>query len=719
MQRMAKRSITAAAGIAVAVAAQVLFSESWVFPPNAGITNVVQNGVDNTGKTDVTAKLNSILSACGLSCRKMIYLPNGTYLVSGTIQCPTCNGAGSSDGPLIVGESRKGTVIRLKDGTWPVDTLAINRTPGYITRQVVFHGGDCGNNTYAKVFRNFTIDIGSNNDGAIGMNHSSSNYGVVSDIDVISRDGKGCIGIALTGGEIGPEIVQHVYVKGFKTGIYASAADDATISQAVLEDQSKYGVFNAWTLSIDSLIFSTSAANVPAVLNLTNGRLVMINSILSGNSTNAAIISASRAFLRNIQTAGYQRPYSGYVPTPAPTTSYIAEYSTNAPVGTWYTPGHSLNLPVKYHPYSAWEQDLSKWNDIKRYIDGGQTQEAAIKSAFGTTGKTSVFVNFNSSGYTTKDTVYIEGDISRVVGGAGKLFCPAVVIRNNNPPVITLQDWEINPWNANPPTLIIRSSKTVIINELFWGFVIADGTGDVFINQMEGRLVVKNPNQRVWLRSYNAENAHNDPGDTSLILVTAGKGWLMGYKTEGANVKAECSGGFLEMFDILNYNIAPSATRPVFRVSGTGQFSVAMLTQITHTGTSWPLIVRETRNGQVKELTNTNNPQGYNVDLYTGFNQADKIAASPAGSAVVRSMSAIDAPGKRLVVTITNDLSSAAKIEMIDSRGCVWRPQCSSKTVKDGASRNEIDISQIPAGIYCLRAKVGPRIYLRDVVRVQ
>jgi hypothetical protein len=52
-------------GIALALAALPALADSdWILPPKTGALNVVRDsGVDNTGRTDVTAKLQSIIGS--------------------------------------------------------------------------------------------------------------------------------------------------------------------------------------------------------------------------------------------------------------------------------------------------------------------------------------------------------------------------------------------------------------------------------------------------------------------------------------------------------------------------------------------------------------------------------------------------------------------------------------------------------------------------------
>jgi hypothetical protein len=473
--------------------------DDWVLSPTTGAFNVVRDsGVDNTGHTDVTVKLNNIIgNAMGY---RWVYLPKGTYLVSGQISGMSCDYSTTTTthGPVIVGESRTGTVIRLKDGTWPTPEFNPPQFPNGIWHQVVLHGGDCGNTAFGKEMHNFTVDIGSNNAGAIGLNFSTANAGGISNINVISRDGHGNIGVSLWGGEIGPAYAHSIYVKGFKVGIYACAWDDITLFQIKLENQTQYGVYNAATCSIDSLSFITTAVNVPAIYNGGNGRLTAINGFFAGSSSGAGLVNqGGRLFARNIKTTGYQ---GGAVSsTGAPSAATLDEFAAGGSQGMWYTPRHSMNMDVKYPPFPPWG-DTTKWVDLIRFRGGGlgsptKSDTTTLRMAL-TSGRPNIELDRTPA---IPDTFFVQGGIERIVctSGGGGIRCPAVVIRDNTPPVVTLQ--------FMVGMFINRSSKTVIL-ESCNGNLWCEGTGDVFVNGfMGGRIIVRNPAQRVWVRDFNGE----------------------------------------------------------------------------------------------------------------------------------------------------------------------------------------------------------------------
>jgi len=98
----------------------------YVFPPGAKVIDVTQApyNADKTGQTDVSAILSKAVNDdINVSnwCPRFAYLPAGTYLVKNTFAWK-CASSGNGNGPVLVGQSRSGTIIKLAKGTWPLGT---------------------------------------------------------------------------------------------------------------------------------------------------------------------------------------------------------------------------------------------------------------------------------------------------------------------------------------------------------------------------------------------------------------------------------------------------------------------------------------------------------------------------------------------------------------------------------------------------------------------
>src|SRR5262245_41409044 len=92
-------------------------SEDILFPPDAGVMDVTKSPYHarGDGRTDDTEALQQALLD-NANANRIIYLPNGTYLISGTLRWPTAPLADSRYRRTILqGQSRDGTKIRLAD----------------------------------------------------------------------------------------------------------------------------------------------------------------------------------------------------------------------------------------------------------------------------------------------------------------------------------------------------------------------------------------------------------------------------------------------------------------------------------------------------------------------------------------------------------------------------------------------------------------------------
>jgi hypothetical protein len=189
MSRWSRWCISAAF---IALFAGSLWAENIIFPhvrsglsDASGIVDVTlpPYSADNTGKTDVTAILQK---ACAdNNVYTTIYLPNGTYLVSNTIAisavCTMTGGAWfcGINAPIVQGQSRAGTVIKLAPGSF---TSVTSPKP-------VLFSGDGVAQVFRRGIHNLTVLVGPNNAGANGVRWYSNNTGLMSDVSCISADG--------------------------------------------------------------------------------------------------------------------------------------------------------------------------------------------------------------------------------------------------------------------------------------------------------------------------------------------------------------------------------------------------------------------------------------------------------------------------------------------------------------------------------------------------
>jgi len=281
-------------------------------PANAGVLNVRDFGAKGDGVTDDTKALIAAIDAAGPNegptfwRTRIIYIPAGTYLISGTLTHHYANGAFAS-GMSLRGESPSTTVIRLRDHASGFGDAATPRgmimtTAKLLDGSPTSGGKDYtqkgeGNDAYENFVENLTIDAGAGNPGAIGIDYLANNIGAVRNVTLRAADGSGAIGIAMQRKWIGPALLQHVTVHGFATGIaVANTEYGITLDHVTLTGQQRIGLENASNVvSAADLTIDTAGE---ALANTAPGGLVVLaHSRLSGNTSDVGPVTNRGAVL--------------------------------------------------------------------------------------------------------------------------------------------------------------------------------------------------------------------------------------------------------------------------------------------------------------------------------------------------------------------------------------------------------------------------------------
>ncbi len=701
----------------------VLIAEEIVFPGNTeGVINVVDKyDIDNSGRTDVTAKLQRALNEN--QDWKVLYLPKGTYLVSNTIKGKICAKRGySSFGPILTGESREGTVIKLKDGTWPEDKINIKDYPKNPTDQVVLHSGDCTNTTFKKAFRNFTINIGKNNAGAIGLVFVASNSGLVADVNIVSEDGQGSIGLSLTGVENGPSSARSIYVRGFKRGVYAATGVLMSMSQVTVEGATEYGFVNRWACAVDSLLIRTSGR---AILNNRDGRLSVLNGNFIGNgSDTVAVENWGKGYFQNIKISDFKHFHNPplYEQNPAPDGPSIEEYASHENQGLFYSPKRSMRIPIEYPPMPKRETNLSRWANVDSYKASGVSDEQAMIKAFNESGVTSVF--FPKSGTNRlQNDITLPGKIAWVEGGGGKILggrkIGSLTISNGSAPVVVLRNMDLrNNQDRKTIGFVINTSRTVILESVY-GNVTVKGTGKVFIYDLLGKVEVDNPQAKVWVRKINQEYRGG-------IVVKRGTLWALGFKSEGFQNDPKVlvqAGGTCEIFSFLNYNcghaLPAGFNQALFKVVD-GNFAVANIQQQGCNSPVYDKLVIETRKGVTRTYTSEMNQEAGGTTLYTGYDPSNfqidakrKKAKAPGGPQKI----SIESLGPRAFRISFDPASSGAllAVTMSDATGRTYPVRIETDAGPKARSAS-VDVSSFSTGVYFLNVKWASKSFSRRIV---
>lgn len=542
------------------------------------------------GITDCTDALQRALRE---NLGRTIYLPAGTYLVSGALRWP----AGERDTTLW-GEARERTFIRLADGTpgfmQPAEPLAMIWT------------GQKPAQRFKNYIRHVTVETGRNNPGAIGVQFIANNSGAMRDVCIRSGDGTGVIGLDLGyTDEQGPCLIKDVRIEGFRTGISLDhRVDSVTMEDVTVVDAREIAIRNnGQVLSVRRL----RTEGVPlAVVNRGNALLTLIESSLGGTGP-VAIMNESPAqlFLREVQAHGFQ---SAVVDQP----SLVKELAIPSGITlNENSPARSLRLPIEETPDVPWGSP-AQWVSIESFgavagqfpgrpaHDSTLAFQAAIDS-----GARTVYVP--EGVYRVDGEVVVRGKLDRMVGlcqravilGQGRF-----VLGDGAAPIVVFETLQ-----GLASGVVARSGRTFVfrhmaIQALGWGErtagFVAESAGRYFFEDVVVRRLAFTSGSRVWARQLNTENL-----DTKIIS-TGSDLWILGLKCERGGTLVDAQGGRTEILGAFEYTTTDPGANPMFAVND-GQLSLNF-SEACFNGKPFALLVRATVQGTTRELKRNDLP---------------------------------------------------------------------------------------------------------------
>lgn len=618
------------------------------FPSDAGLVNVksAPYNARGDGVTDDTAAIRAAIAA-HVGSRGTLYFPNGTYVISDTLKWVTSGGLWAAC-LSFQGESRNGTVLKLADNLPDYNTgtkkpmimtgSTTNGSPGTASGGV---------EAYLNSFFDLTIDCGSGNANAVGIDYMVNNRGTIRNVTFRSSDPskRGAIGLALTRAWPGPGLIQDVLVDGFDYGISSVHVQyGITFNKVTLQNQRIYGIdAGAQSFFIENL---SSLNSVPAIRLAAGGHVVIINSTLTGgsSSTSAILVSNAKArlFARNITTSGYQSAIytmGSVVPGTA-----VGEYVWPSTIRSLFpSPSSSLGLSVEQPPAVYTTSDLAQWANVVSYgaVGGTNTQDdtVAIQAAMNS-GKPIVYFprvpGAYANQYLINQTITVPASVKRIIGWDVSIR-PLTAAWPTNAPAFRIQGGTSSDsttierfWPGgvlNGGAWVEHSSpRTVVLRDFTlgggnWGYKNMPGSGKLFMDDCVGAVKLDYP-QSVWMRQYNTEDAGRG------TVNNGGKLWILGLKTERSFTAITTSNGGSS--EILGGFLMPGVGNPDWPAGPLfdNQESSQSLIYTVHGGATNddPLVhIRETRGGITKDLLRTDVIQLSTLDttctmpLFTGY----------------------------------------------------------------------------------------------------
>ncbi len=689
------------------------------YPADAGVYNVKNYGALGQGEDDTAffqAAIKAALDAEGnnrYGGMIILYVPNGTYLISGTLQSRDTNpySDGWLSGMYIQGQSQAGTILKLQnsctgftsasspkpviqtgsehplpntakavtsltssglvatvvcpnhgfkvgqavyltgesptgyatntstdDGTtynYNVVTQVIDAntftyalkaaqtSPATGTIKVASYTPGERNEAFRHYIRNLTIDVGTGNAGAVGIDFLANNRGGIYNVTIKSSDTAyaGYTGLQMDRAYPGPGIVKNLTVTGFATGISMRGQSQygMTFDNIILSHQTTFGIDDASnTMSIDGL---TSNNTVPVFDGeTTTAHLALLNGTCTGGlAANTAITGTASVYARNLKSSGYGIVVGSIAGTGS-TPKTVPEYESTATVKGFSTNiGGSVQLPIEETPDFN-DTTLADWENAATAaaVTGGDYR-ASIQAAIDS-GKPVVYLPQGS--YAVSNTIHLRGSVGKFCGCCAILTeatgfpagAPLIEYDGGTVPFTDVQNLRING------TVVDNGAGDLVFeNTQFTSYSnTSSGLGALFMEDAgSGEMSINFP-QYVWARQLNIEGL-----STTFIDNKGGDVWLFGYKTENTatsgSVLVNEDGGYAELLGGYFYITSGTPAVPMI-VNDHSSLSANFTMDSNDNGRNFP------ENVQDIEATTYNLVGASNLTLYSGSAQVFPIS---------------------------------------------------------------------------------------------
>lgn len=595
----------------------------------------------------VNGKLKEVLFPENEPLVPMLYFPNGTYLVSDTISytlenlqnhCPNQSVPGFELNRQIVmiGQSREGTVIKLKD-----------HCPGFdygSERPVVsFMRGERSNVAWCNYFENMTIDVGAGNPGAVGLVYFGNNSGAVRNVTIRSGDpqGRGAAGLALIHEIISGCCVRNVKVEGFDVGIKVTPTRNyVAMSEIILTGQRKCGIRVDQTIVSFHHLYIES--NVPGVeIKGPLAHVVIADAEI--HCPDGCVYPAIRSdmgfvFVRNLMTRGFSHSLRAFSFEVRLEDGYVEEFTTSPGISLFDGQAGSLNLPCAPFPDREGLWDLDNWhcvNDYGAVGDGVADDTAAVQAAMNAGGT----VWFQPGRYLLSKTVTIPEQVrhvhfmncdlaipeSRRMAEADAVFS----VVGDGEDALLLEKLSGRHHLAGTVRLVRHDGRRMLHMR-----DIHTQCSPTYFNTVPGAMVfLEDVVCTTGIKAYRHQPAfhfvgqqvyaHNLNPERSMheIINDGGLLWLMGFKTEGDGPLCETIRG--GQSDILGgiVSIGTNGLRPII-YNEDSDVSATLATNGYGRTNVFPLAVEEIRKGGRRVILRTELPLRfapfYRIPLYSG-----------------------------------------------------------------------------------------------------
>jgi len=487
------------------------------YPAGSGVLNVKDFGAKGDGVTDDTAAINAAIYASTPSSTtgdywgqaKIVYLPSGTYIISSPLI--KTNGSGNATyGMVLIGQSQSTTTIKLASNTSAFGNTSSPLGMIHPTSDASYgwapEPGD-GNAAYQNTIQDLTIDIGTSNPGAIGIDYLASNLGAIRNVTVQAPSGTvGATGIQMTRQDIGPALLEGVTINGFTVGLDVSNLQySLTLDHVTLSGQTVAGLRNSQNQIVANALTASTAA--PAIVNSSSdGEIVLAGAVLqraSGYSGNLISNSGTIVFRNNNTVAGYSSFTGSTLPNDVVNGMLSPAGFTNGASGSFNTFNVIQDPPAAISdPLANWvsvtstgavaSTDFTDVNDnVSSPVDASSGIQAAMNSGAST-------IYFPHGVYYISSPITIPATVQRIVGLDSSLHPTQYeswrnegmfrILANASNPLVIEQVRFDNSNDGTQLALEHTSNRTLVLRDIIFPGTLAvnraSGAGSLFMEDV-------------------------------------------------------------------------------------------------------------------------------------------------------------------------------------------------------------------------------------------
>jgi len=535
--------------------------EPIVFPADAGVIDVTQPpyGAKGDGMTDDSDAIQRAFDDHP-SRNRIIYFPNGTYLVSHQVEFgisrrrhpgKKIDGRSPDHQRLTImqGQSRDRTIIRLQDNCPGFQDAGINEKEKDIgrpkVRGVVWTGETVAQH-FRNAIRNLTVHTGNGNPGAAGVQFNASNQGCMHAVKIVSGDGQGGIGLDLGfAGDAGPAVVRHIEVSGFDYGIWSSSMNSFTVWDVLVKGQKKAGIRCPFEVSMLHRIRSDNTVPALWIGNRWSSHVTLIDGELIGGAADQPAIlidgkpSEKHLFARNVAVIGYGLAVKSTANEKLNVSGDLGEYSYG-PTAKAFPDcvDKTLNLPIKDAPAVPWGDPKKDWANVLTHGavgDGKADDTVAVQKAIDSGAKVVYFPGGKQ--YDCKELI-LRANVQRFIACEAYINVAHLYVREGTAPAVVIERFMPTWDRGDKGVKIHQQSKRALIVRDINGWIYQEEMGDVFVDDVVGALHMRKPGASAWCRYLNYESS---PGPS--LTNDGGNLWIMGSKIEHPEPQVELLNG--------------------------------------------------------------------------------------------------------------------------------------------------------------------------------